>query len=97
MTELSSPQTHHSTCTDRYGYPWDDSCQIQAGEVAGGNGQPASHDSRADRYLPGTRDDIVGAVEAFLIDYVVLPPEQVLVTALWVLASWLADRWDQFP
>jgi Protein of unknown function (DUF3631) len=42
-------------------------------------------------------EGIVGDIEAFLSDYVALPPMAATVIAAWVLAAWLSAIWDRFP
>lgn len=48
---------------------------------------------RVKRDFPG----VVGGLVRYLGDYVVLPEQSVLVTALWVVAAHLTDAWDKFP
>jgi hypothetical protein len=46
---------------------------------------------------PGVGVGVVGELCDFLSSYIVLPQTLILVIAAWVLAAWLADRWDRFP
>lgn len=36
-------------------------------------------------------------IEQFLSDYIVLSPQEIMVTAAWVKASWLTEKFDRFP
>lgn len=72
------------------------------GNHAHGGKEPAlrrvSHASRDSRVVFGPSP--VDAVAAFLAKYIVLPAtpaSTLLVVATWVVAAWLADKWDRFP
>ena len=61
------------------------SCLIQTG----------SQDSRVAGDFESTH--VVNQVADFLRDYIVLPKSSVLVATAWVIAAWLAEKWDRFP
>jgi putative DNA primase/helicase len=56
-------------------------------------GRRGRRDRRVFQGWPGP----VGDTARFLADYVALPDVSVVVVATWVVAAWLADKWDKFP
>jgi hypothetical protein len=55
-----------------------------------------SRDIRVKRDFLGYRG-LLRETAQFLADYIVLPETSLLVLSAWVIAAWLADKWDRFP
>ena len=62
--------------------------------IAGGSRQ-VSHDSRVSRVFTGHTGGVVAGVEKFISTYIVLPESAILVLSVWVVAAWLAEKWDR--